>query len=147
MTTTWLCVAHRGGARVIESSGRGAALKTLFTLDHPEGRLREQDLETDAPGTAFESASPGQRAMQRQQQATEHVAETFAKNISDLLERGRQTGSYDQLVLVAPPRFLGRLRDALSPGVQATVVASVDKDLPDTKPEAIRQLIAETILV
>lgn len=44
-----------------------------------------------------------------------------------MLERGRVEHRYDRLILVAPPHFLGTLRQVLD--AQACVVAELDKEL------------------
>ncbi len=46
-----------------------------------------------------------------------------------MLERGRVEHRYDRLILVAPPHFLGTLRQVLDAQVQACVVAELDKEL------------------
>ena len=47
MTTTWILIAHRGGARLFEHTGRSAGLKLLQDIPHPEGRLKNQDINAD----------------------------------------------------------------------------------------------------
>ncbi len=42
---------------------------------------------------------------------------------------GRVEHRYDRLILVAPPHFLGTLRQVLDAQVQACVVAELDKEL------------------
>jgi protein required for attachment to host cells len=63
----------------------------------------------------------------------------FAKQLVGELETGRQAGTFDRLVLVAPPKFLGQLRAELSAPLAACVTKSFsadythvpDGDLPD----------------
>ena len=54
---------------------------------------------------------------------------SLAWAIAERLDAARNAHAYDELVLVAEPRFLGLLRRALDRATAALVVASVDKDL------------------
>ena len=146
MTKTWILVAHKSGARIIESPVYGGALNVVREIDHPEGRLQNSEIDADRGGRVFESAAPAQRGMTREQSATERVAANFARDVASELERGRLDHRFDQLVLVAPPRFLGRMRTAMSDETGKLVSASVSKDLPDVSPEKIREHLSDVIL-
>jgi hypothetical protein len=39
VTTTWILVAHRGGARLLANTGPGKGLQLVYDIPHPEGRL------------------------------------------------------------------------------------------------------------
>jgi protein required for attachment to host cells len=147
MSKTWIAVAHRGGARVIESTGTTSELSVVRDFDHPEGRLHAGEIDTDRPGESISSTQTGPHPMGRSQSPTERVADDFARAIAAFLDAERTNGSFDRLVLVAAPRFLGRLRDALPRPTQAMVVASLDKNLADAEPETIRQQLEGTQLV
>ena len=56
-------------------------------------------------------------------------AQDFARRVAERLKQLQQQGRYDELHLVAAPRFLGYLRKALDPQVERAVVQSLDKDL------------------
>ena len=57
------------------------------------------------------------------------MAARFAGELNDVLERGRVEHRYERLILVAPPRFLGALHNALGKQVSSCVVAQLDKDI------------------
>jgi protein required for attachment to host cells len=134
MNNIWILVAHRGGARVFENKGPGKGLNLLHDIPHPEGRLKNKDIGADKPGRSFDSSGQGRHALSSEQEPTAHVAEQFAKQLSSLLEEGRNRQRYGKLVLVAEPRFLGNLRAVLSPPTAALVSATVDKDLGGVEP-------------
>jgi protein required for attachment to host cells len=129
MTTTWILVAHRGGARLYAQAGRGKKLSRIEDLPHPAGRLKNQDIDSDRPGRSFDSHGSGRHAMSREVEPTEQVAMQFARDLAQRLERGRVAGDYQDLVLVAEPGFLGVLRAALTPTTAGRVAASLSKDL------------------
>lgn len=129
MDTTWILVADRAGARLFGQRGRGKPLTLLRDFPHPEGRLRNQDIDADKHGRAFDSMGEGRHAMSTEQAPTDRVAERFAKELAQTLDQGRTQNAYGDLVLVAEPAFLGMLRAALPEPLAAKVTASVNKNL------------------
>jgi protein required for attachment to host cells len=55
-------------------------------------------------------------------------SERFAHSIAKLLEKGLAENQYEQLVLIAPPHFLGLLRAAIGDPVRKHVELTLDKD-------------------
>lgn len=132
MTTTWVVVAHQTGARFMEHrSGFGKNLTFVSELQNPDGRKRNHEIDSDRAGKTFTSGhgATGGRAMNHEHTAHEHVVEHFIGEIADQLQKARMEGSFDDLILVAEPRFLGGLRGALDAPTAHKVVASVTKDL------------------
>lgn len=129
MTTTWILVAHRAGARLFENTGPGKGLKLLEQIDHPEGRLKNVEINSDKPGRAFDSFGGGRHSMSKEHEPKEQMAIQFAKSLGELLDKGRARNQFSKLVLVAEPRFLGELRNTLTQQTAALVSASIDKDL------------------
>lgn len=131
MPMTWILVAHDAGARVFEARGRGKGLGLLDTIEHPEGRARDRDLVSDRPGRSFrkDSGDPRRAAMSRGEGPHDRAVSDFARALADRLRRARVANQYDELVLVAPPRFLGLLRSSLDGPTTHLVVGSMDKDL------------------
>lgn len=102
---------------------------------------------SDRPGRAFDSHGQGRHAMSKEHDNTEQTAIRFAKQLSALLDDGRTRNQFARLVLVAEPRFLGQLREALSPATAAFVAASLDKDLPGVEARELSQQLENVILV
>jgi protein required for attachment to host cells len=132
MSTTWVLVAHRSGARLFENAGRGKGLSLVQDLPHPEGRLKSGEINSDRPGRSYSSSSGGGGMARHgfgKDDATVEVAAHFARELAGLLDRGRTEKRFDQLVLVAEPSFLGNLRASLTTPTAAAVSATLDKDL------------------
>lgn len=140
-------MAHRSGARVLESHGPTSALKVIQELDHPEGRLKAQEINTDRPGQSHQSSLHSPHPQASEQTATDRVADEFARELAGMLDEGRVHNRFSRLVLVAGPRFLGKLRDALPHATESLVVASVDKNVADAEPQAVRTLLEDVVLV
>ena len=126
--TTWVLLAHRAGARVFMRAQDGK-LELIQSIDHPEGRLRDGDVDSDRPGFSFESGRPGGRGLRRSETPQDHVAVVFAKKLADILRSARVDHAYDDLAIIAAPAFLGLIRAALDPPTAALVSKEVAKDL------------------
>lgn len=126
---TWILVAHRSGARLFENKGPGKGLNLVSDIPHPEGRLKNKDIDADRPGRSFDSRGQGRHALSSEQEPTAHLAEQFAKQLSSMLDEGRNQQRYSKLVLIAEPRFLGNLRATLSTTTAALITATLSKDL------------------
>lgn len=147
MGKKWVLVAHRSGARLFENRGPGKGLDLLKTVEHPAGKLRSHDIDSDKHGRSFDRRGGGRHAFTTEQDPTTHVAEQFAKQLADLLDEGRTQQRYAQLVLVAEPRFLGILRAALASTTAALVVATLAKDLGTTDARELPKFLEDVIYV
>ena len=138
MTTTWIVAADSSRARVLQVADREQKLLEVDDLLNPQARLQERDLQTDAEprfnghggvGKAGTAPTGGPASDRETQGAAEHNVKTFAREIGRYLEQARNQHRYDELVLVAPPKFLGALRHELDKEVEKLVVEELPKDL------------------
>lgn len=65
----------------------------------------------------------------------------FAHLLTRVLEKGHGTHAFNQLVLVAPPKLLGDLRENLNRGLQSAVVSTVNKDCTHSTVEELMALV------
>lgn len=128
MTTTRVIVAHDAGARAFEQRGTGKALVPLREVEFEDGRRHAGDLEEG--GRGFDRAGNGRHAYEAHQDTRQHAVAHFAKVLADDLARDFHLGEFQQLVLVAPPRFLGVLREALDTKLTRALIGTLSKDLP-----------------
>ncbi|HEV2970026.1 MAG TPA: host attachment protein [Pirellulales bacterium] len=98
-------------------------------LDHPASRAKATDLTTDVPGRVRQSFGAGSRpAMDDPTDPKEVEAQAFARSLAEFLEQGFNHNRFEQLVLVAPPHFLGLLRETVSEQVANRIRHSINKD-------------------
>jgi protein required for attachment to host cells len=127
MKTTWVLVAQRAGARLYEKPSEGE-LRFLEEIAHPEGRLRDREIDTDRAGASFHSSKSAHHALVGEERAHEHDAAAFARALARRLSSGRHSGRFDELMLVAEPHFLGVLRAALDRPTASCVSGTMPKD-------------------
>ena len=101
-------------------------LRRLAVEEHPNPPTHEQG--TDAPGRAFASVGSGRSAVE-ETDWHELEKERFAASIAHRINSAAHAGAFKHLVVVAPPRILGDLRQEFSKEAQARIAAEVDKDL------------------
>lgn len=129
MATTWIVAADSSRARVLQVADQEKKLIEIEDLLNPEGRLHDRDIASDALGRWSGPDRPGGNSMQGEVGPAEHAAEMFAKRIGNYLDKARNDHRYDHLCIMAPPKFLGALRKALSKEVQKLVADEIPKDL------------------
>jgi len=140
MPNTWIVAADSGRARFLQVAGRDRLVE-IASLLNPEARLDERDLTTDAHPRFRGTAGPG--SDRQETSAQEHATELFAKRVGDYLGRARIDRRYDELVLVAPPKFLGALRHSLDKEVAKRVVDERPKDLSWLKERELERYFAK----
>ena len=137
MATTWIVAADSSRARVLQVADRERLLE-IETLLNPDGRLDERELTSDAHprfsghggvGKPGARATSGPASDRQETSAQEHATDLFAKRLGSYLGKARSEHRYDELVLVAPPKFLGALRQELDKEVEKLVVDELPKDL------------------
>lgn len=141
MTTTWILTANRSSASLFESDWPGKSMRRIQDVPHPQGREQNSDIDTDKPGRSFDSFGQGRHAMSTGQEPVEHIAQQFALDLAEVLNKGRVVHAYDKLVLMAEPKFLGVLRAALDKHTAALVVQTVHKELPNVKEEDLAEYL------
>ncbi|MCB1676475.1 MAG: host attachment protein [Halioglobus sp.] len=146
MATMWILTADRAQARLYRLRGRGKPLALLEQFEHPQGRAHEGDLVTDSGAAVMQSAGQGQRReTEPEVSATEHEAQVFAGQLAERLGRGRVEHEFDDLLLIAPPAFLGELRKALDRDTRRCVKHEIDKNLLQYSEEQLGRAVAQTL--
>jgi protein required for attachment to host cells len=131
---TYVLVANRSTASLYQTQGPNTAPTLVQTFEHPEGRLKSIDINSDRPGRGFDRTGGGRHAMSREEDPIERIAREFALQLAGYLERARGQNEFDQLGIIAPPRMLGYLREALSKQTRALVYGELSKDLGEPRP-------------
>ncbi|UCH73938.1 MAG: host attachment protein [Rhodospirillales bacterium] len=130
-STTWFVIADGAKARVLARHGGAGPLEPASELcfTEAEARLPSRDVGADRPGRVHESADTARHAMEPRVDWHRFAKQQFAKSVAAALEAAAQAKRFGQLVLVAPPRTLGDLRQALGPHAAARVAGEIAKDL------------------
>lgn len=126
---TWALIADRSRARILSTTGRGKGFELVEDISHPEGRLREHELDGAARGRTGDKSGGSRHATESEVSATEEMTIRFAHTLAERLRHGHQDHRFTHLVLAAEPRFLGHLRKAIDQATQRTIAGEVPKHL------------------
>jgi protein required for attachment to host cells len=142
--------------RVVVADEREANFFDLTGLRAPpaaSGSLRndaarpDRELETDRPGRRFGGANANRHAVDGERSTERHEMEQFAKEVARSIDGARVRHEFDRLVLVAAPRMLGLLREALPAPCRSVVAAEVAKDLVHDDARILREAVPRSVFL
>lgn len=131
-TKIWVLLADAGRVRVVRAVHHAGnmgqdPLETVFERTAEPRPLRE--IMSDAPGRSFASTGARRSAMEYPADPVRDETRRFAGSLLSDLEARRGAGDFDQLVICAPPRMLGILREVMPTELAAVIRVQVAKDL------------------
>ena len=123
----WVVVCDGKKALLLENTGDAVFpnLKTKEVYEHKDLKTREQG--SDAPGRAFNSVG-GARSAMEQTDWQDQSERSFLEDLAGRLDAAVTSGEAKAVIMVAPPRALGVLRQAYSPHLRQALRAEIDKD-------------------
>ena len=139
MSCIWVLVAESSRAILYSAENRKAPLEEIGAFVHPESRLHEGDLVSDQSGSDGGSVGQGRHVLDNKTNPRDTEKTEFAKTLVHRLEAARNETAFNRLVLIAPPSFLGLLRDNLSDEVMELVTEQIDKNLVQQSASVIRE--------
>lgn len=123
----YILVADSAMARFFKTKTPVRSIEEILDQPHKAGRQKDTEIYTDRPGSNHGGAGGYQSYDRETNENPENVR--FARELGEFLNKARHNGEFDSLVLIAPPGFLGVLRNHLSKECLAVVLKSIDKDL------------------
>jgi protein required for attachment to host cells len=141
----WVLVADASRARLFQAERPEHTLGPALASELIGSNLPSREIASDRPGRAFDRSGQGRHAMEPSTDPARHAQEQFARDIVRLLDEKRESRSFERLVVVAPPQFLGDLRAVMPQQLQETVSAEVAKDLSKLPPHELRDHLREVL--
>ena len=139
--TTWVAIADGAKALVLVNEGTDAEplLKVVSKSELENPPTHEQG--TDRPGRMPDTGQ-GHRSALNETDWHEFEEQRFVRELSARLNKAAHANRFDRLILVAPPKVLGELRDELEKAAAERVVDEIAKDLTKHPVDEIEQAIA-----
>lgn len=138
----WVIVADESSATLYTRISRHGDLNKVRTLRNEEGRKRAGEILADRGGRSFDSFGKGRHTMAREKTGPKaHIAEQFAKQIAVHIGDVVRGGACRGYSLVAPPKFLGILRDAIYRDCKLEPVTTIDKELVGLPVDDLRRYL------
>jgi protein required for attachment to host cells len=126
---TWILVCDASRALLFSTIDKDRSLQFQNTIENPKGRLRDSELRSDKPGRVRSRGDASAvSAIDSHTEAQEVEAQRFARTLGQYLTDAKNRNEFEKLHLVAPPHFLGLLRNELNPKVSERIGQTFNKD-------------------
>jgi protein required for attachment to host cells len=137
----WVVVCDGKKALVLENVGdtKFLNLKTREVHEQPDAKTSEQG--TDAPGRSINSIDSRRSAME-QTDWHDQEEQRFLQRLASRLDAEVNAGNAKCVIMVAPPRALGVLRQAYSQNLRNVLRAEIDKDFVRMPVDEIEKRLA-----
>lgn len=140
----WFLIADGRRARVFIEERRGAALQAPNDWDleiEDEDKYEPQDRlprNSNRIGLGKHTVGNGRSLHEAEEQ-------NFLKRVAERLGEAEKRNQFDHLVIAAPPRALGALRELLPNAVRSRVRAETPKDIIDEEEPKLRERLRELL--
>ncbi|HAZ13600.1 MAG: hypothetical protein A2X86_13795 [Bdellovibrionales bacterium GWA2_49_15] len=126
----WVIVGNSTKAQIYESPEITLNELTLIhEFVNMEGRLHNKELRDFNIGRVHNKNYPRTKGLRPKSTPHEAMVKGFAKTIADYLEKARIDNSFEKLMIVTSPRFLGAIRSFLSKDTKARLWNEIPKEL------------------
>lgn len=142
----WVLVADASRARIFSPAKPGKPWRLIEELEHQESRMKNRELDPKEQGRQRQSAGMAHRPRMEPRTAPQQVEKNhFAQQLADKLSQAVVDGDCTSLVLVAPPHFLGQLKNTLSDRACKSVSATVGKDYTGSDARELASRLDEVV--
>lgn len=124
----WVVVCDGAKALILENNGdkEYPDLRTREVFEQENPPTSEQG--TDRPGRSHSAVGPGRSAV-GQTDWHDQAEARFLKELIEKIHLAVHGGETKELVIVAPPRALGMIREHYTPAIKGALQKEIDKDL------------------
>lgn len=144
MGTMWILVADASRAKLYTQAESNGPISVLQEFEHRASRMKGSQLASDRPGRIL-SDGGGHGSYDAHTDPKVYEADRFAHELAQLLEKGRATNSFQQLVVVAPAHFSGELTRHLSSHTREKIGTTIEKDFTQLPPQELAERLREYV--
>lgn len=136
-TVTWILTADHQSARVFANDGPDRGIHPVAEMTMAAHLPSSHEAGSHRPDLGFASKGGPGHGVDRRSNPHDKAAGHFIDRVAAALVEASDRGAFQRLVLAAPPRALGELRDRLPDRVRDRVVGEMDLDLTKASTEAV----------
>jgi protein required for attachment to host cells len=137
VTPTWILISDGAEARVYDYHGPKHKLSVVEGANFSHINEPSRELTASERGRVSQSNSGPRSSPIWTQDPHEQEKQKFARELAEFLES--KTHKFERLVLAAPPKMLGYLREHLSKKQLSKTIASIDKDLTNASEDGLER--------
>jgi protein required for attachment to host cells len=145
MPKVWILVADAGTARLFRVDSPTGELIELSTDTNKAARMPQRELTADKPGEQTSHAKDSRSVVDSGTEPKDNEVHKFVHSIVEKLEKARTAGEMEKLYVVAPPAFLGELRQEMKPALASLVTEEINKDFTHLSARDLRKQLPELI--
>jgi len=127
--TIWVVIADHQNVRVLLYDVPARRLDPVEGWARAEHLKAGHDILADRPGRSFESVGTARSAVEPKSDPRRQEAIRFLADLANRLGKAASAKAFDRMVLIAPPRALGELRDLLPEHVREKIVDELNENL------------------
>ena len=131
MTRTWLLIADGRHAKVMETDGQGG-FHSIDDMARSTELPMSRDILADRPGRTFDSLGAGRHAKENPTDPHRQLKREFAGTVVRALRKAMLAKRFERLILIAPPAFMGDLREELPKDLKDKIAGEATSDLTKT---------------
>ena len=125
----WVLVANSGQARILEMQRKPYEFHQVSELVSEAQHLNNKEIVSDASGRVYHTHGPGTHSMNPRSDPHENAEEQFSRSLAQKMEKAAQLGRFDQLLVIADPKTMGRLRQQMTRSVSGRIADEISLDL------------------
>ncbi|MEQ8813175.1 MAG: host attachment protein [Thalassobaculum sp.] len=136
-TVTWILTADHQHARVYAFTGRGADLAPVDALAMDDHLPASHEAGSHRPDLGYAAKGGPGHGYEPRTTPHEKAALGFVDRVASALEAAAGRDDFQRLIVSAPPRALGELRQRMPEAVRGRVVGELDLDLTKEPADAV----------
>ncbi len=125
---TWLVVCDGAKSLFLRNDGDANLLNLIPVEVTLQADTPTRELGTDRPGRVYQSQGAARSATEDTDWHSQ-AERDFLVNVAEWLNAHVQDNTIKKLVVIAPPKALGILRENLLPATRTVIIAQIAKDL------------------
>jgi protein required for attachment to host cells len=103
---------------------------------------RNRDISSSPPGRVFQSGD-ARRSSYEEADFKQLAEDQFAADAAEILNKRALANSFDKLIIVAPPKTLGEMRQHYHKVLAGRIVGEIAKEATNRPPDWIASMIAD----
>lgn len=132
-----ILVVAEHAASFFEVDAGNSVVRPIEIVDDPQ-ELAEREAEIPGSNASFDGIDGARSAIDLDRISPRLNQSRFARRVADAIESGRSRHEFERLIVMAAPRMLGLIREALPDASRNVIAAEIPKDLARLDAEVIR---------
>lgn len=132
----WIVITNSNACRIFEYQKKEKKISLIKELFHGASKLKGIDLVSDGPGH-YKTDGSARGTFSPRETPKENEIEQFSQEIAQVLDHGRTTNQFKDLILVIPPHMNGLIHQHLDHPLKNCIIDNIVKDYTHLKEHEI----------